>query len=139
MYIVHTRTRSCNNVIFCLFSDALLADLQNTISPPPPAPSGRITPNYNSLNGSLSRGDYATINSSSKYDKCNSSKSAKSPPTSVSRWSLRATTACTKVQVSVRASARQFVFVPGYARIGKKFEDAAVPTKSVTSYSRGLI
>ncbi|XP_065215331.1 leupaxin isoform X2 [Planococcus citri] len=61
---------------------ALLADLQNTISPPPPAPSGRVTPNYNSLNGSVSRGDYATINSTSKYDKSNSIKSAKSPPNS---------------------------------------------------------
>lgn len=74
-------------LISCIhfFLDALLADLQNTISPPPPAPSGRVTPNYSSLNGSLSRGDYATINST-KSDRSNSSRLTKSPPSSVSIW-----------------------------------------------------
>lgn len=73
-------------IIFTCVSDALLADLQNTISPPPPAPSGRVTPNYNSLNGSFSLGDYATINSS-KSDRTNS-RLAKSPPKSVINYLL---------------------------------------------------
>ncbi|XKL60243.1 hypothetical protein PGB90_001259 [Kerria lacca] len=62
--------------------DALLADLQNTISPPPPAPSGHVTTNFNLLNGSVSRGDYATINSS-KSERSNS-RLTKSPPSSPS-------------------------------------------------------
>lgn len=43
-----------NNVSFCLIADALLADLQNTVSPEGNHAGNNATPGYGSLNGARS-------------------------------------------------------------------------------------